>query len=106
MIKKFIMKEIGLMEIDVVKENKLINLRRNIGENGNIIKNMDLEDLNFKMEIYMKGISKEEVKMDLENSILIMVINIKVVSKRINSMEEVSISGKMVQCMKDNSLMV
>ena len=54
------MREIGSMVINVEKENKSMNTALNIGVSGKIIKEMDLEDLNSRMEIIMKDISKKE----------------------------------------------
>lgn len=89
------------MEISVEKGNKLMNIKLNIGDNGRIIKDKVLVDLSFKMEIYIKEISKKESKQDLENNTSKMEINMKETMHQINSMRKVNINGKMVQYMKE-----
>lgn len=89
------------MEISVEKGNKLMSIKLNIGDNGRIIKDKVLVDLNYKMEIYIKEISKKESKQDLENNTSKMEINMKETMHQINSMRKVNINGKMVQYMKE-----
>ena len=48
------MKENGLMEIKMVKENKQINLISDTMDNGRMERKTDLEKLDYQMEIFMK----------------------------------------------------
>ena len=80
---------IGLMEVKMDKESKLINMELNIGVNGNKIKEKDLGNWNLMMVIIIKVIFKKVSKLVMDAKILKMGIVMMEIIWQINSMEKV-----------------